>query len=73
MKRVRNRRVIIKRPFACLNCKKITFETECPECKSPTSEEWKGMIIILNPEKSTVAKLEEVGLKHYGKYAIVVK
>ncbi len=73
MKGERRSRIIIKKPFACINCRRITFDTECPECKSPTSEDWKGMIIILNPEKSEIAKLEEVNIKRYGKFAIVVK
>ncbi len=73
MRRERSKRITIKKQYACINCKRITFEMECPECKSPTSEDWKGMIIILNPEKSEIAKLEEVRISKYGKYAIVVK
>ncbi|ADG13720.1 transcription elongation factor subunit Spt4 [Methanocaldococcus infernus] len=56
---------------ACIKCKYLTEEKECPICKSPTSEKWIGLLIILDPEKSEIAKL--LGIKVKGKYAISVK
>ncbi|WP_456471573.1 transcription elongation factor subunit Spt4 [Methanocaldococcus sp.] len=56
---------------ACIKCKYLTNEKECPICKSPTSEKWTGLLVVLNPEKSEIAK--KLNIKIKGKYAISVK
>ena len=54
---------------ACRNCKLIVDGTVCPNCKgNQFSENWKGKIIIIDPEKSEIAK--RIGIKIKGEYAI---
>ncbi len=56
---------------ACLKCKYLTEEDECPICGSPTSENWTGLLIIIDPKKSEIAKKINIDFK--GKFAITVK
>lgn len=58
---------------ACKNCRYIveTKEKVCPKCQGELSEKYAGMIVVLDPEHSEVAKLVELNVK--GKYAIRVK
>ncbi len=56
---------------ACRKCRAITRENRCPVCGSDDlSVNWSGMIIIIDPEKSEVAKM--IGAKAPGRYAINV-
>jgi len=56
-------------------CKKCRFFVEGPECPlcrtSNFTETWKGRMIILDAEKSEIAK--KVGLKSKGEYAVKVR
>lgn len=55
---------------ACKLCKTI-FETgeKCPKCESKEStESFKGRVVVLNPEKSEIAK--KLNLKEKGNFAI---
>ena len=57
---------------ACRNCRYIVqSEKVCPKCGGDISEKYSGMVIILNPEKSEVAKIAEVNT--VGSYAVKVK
>lgn len=57
---------------ACVKCKRIYDSTEvCTECKEKLSQSWKGLIIIVDPENSEIAK--NLGIKKQGKYAISTK
>jgi len=57
---------------ACKNCKKILKGRECPLCKSKNvSPHWKGIIVVLNPDKSELAK--ELKITFTGKYALKVR
>jgi DNA-directed RNA polymerase subunit E" len=56
---------------ACLKCKYLTNDETCPICHSPTSENWIGLLIVINPEKSEIAKKARIDIK--GKYALSVK
>ncbi|MDK2790428.1 MAG: DNA-directed polymerase subunit [Methanothermococcus sp.] len=56
---------------ACLKCKYITKEDKCPLCEGETSENWRGLLIILDPVNSEVAKKAKIDCK--GKYALSVK
>ncbi|ENN96684.1 DNA-directed RNA polymerase subunit E, RpoE2 [Methanocaldococcus villosus KIN24-T80] len=56
---------------ACLKCKYLTTEETCPICGAQTSENWMGLLIIINPEKSEIAKKANIKVK--GRYAITVK
>jgi DNA-directed RNA polymerase subunit E" len=62
------------RPFkACRNCKALVErEVEvCPKCGSRSfTDEWNGVIIVLNPEKSDIAKKLE--LKDKGRYVVKI-
>lgn len=58
---------------ACKECHYIvnTKEKVCPKCQGELSEKFSGMVIILDPERSEIAKL--MGLNTIGAYAIRVK
>jgi len=62
------------KPFkACLKCKALVRpdETKCPVCGSTEfTFEWSGMVIVLDPEKSKVAKFLDI--KKPGRYALKV-
>ncbi len=58
---------------ACKECHFIvhTKEKVCPKCQGELSEKFSGMIIILDPERSEIAKL--AGINSVGAYAVRVK
>ena len=58
---------------ACRNCKKMVEDGEiCPACQSDDlSDRFSGLLIVLDPEKSEIAKISEV--KSPGRYAVKVK
>jgi len=54
---------------ACKICKTIHDKEKCPECNSKeTTETIKGRIIVLDHEKSEIAK--KLNLKRKGNFAI---
>lgn len=56
----------------CKGCKLFVTGEVCPICKkNQFSTNWKGRIIILNPEKSGIAK--KIGATIAGEYAIKVR
>ncbi len=56
----------------CRKCKLFVSGNECPLCKgNEFTENWKGKIIILNPEKSEIAK--KLNIKTKGEYAIKIR
>lgn len=71
--RLRSR--IQKPPFkACRKCKYLVphDEEKCPKCGSTDfTEEWEGMVIIIDPEDSKIAEI--LGIKEPGRYAIKVR
>lgn len=58
---------------ACKQCRYIvsTKEKVCPKCGGELSDKYSGMVIILDPERSEIAKIVEV--KAVGAYAVKVK
>ncbi|NYZ77273.1 DNA-directed RNA polymerase subunit E'' [Candidatus Micrarchaeota archaeon] len=58
---------------ACKNCRLVVYTGEkvCPKCGGELSEKLSGMIIVLEPERSEIAKLAEINV--VGTYAIKVK
>ncbi len=58
---------------ACKECRYIihTKEKVCPKCQGELSEKYSGMVIVLDPERSEVAKL--IGVNMIGSYAVRVK
>ncbi len=54
---------------ACKSCKIFVKGSQCPLCKSSDlTTSWKGRIIIMDSEKSEIAK--KLNLKVKGEYAI---
>ncbi|MEM3422694.1 MAG: transcription elongation factor subunit Spt4 [Candidatus Bilamarchaeaceae archaeon] len=58
---------------ACKNCHMVIMGTEknCPKCGGELSEQFAGMIIVLDPEHSEIAKIASINT--IGAYAIRVK
>jgi len=58
--------------LACRSCKFINIDTQvCKNCgSSELTKEWYGYIIVIDPEKSEIAK--RLGIKIPGKYALRV-
>lgn len=58
---------------ACKECRYIVHgkEKTCPKCQGELSDKFSGMVIILDPERSEVAKLVEINM--VGSYAVRVK
>ncbi len=57
--------------LACRKCRAITTGKVCPVCKSTDlTPDWTGIIVILSPENSQIAKLLNINEK--GKYALKV-
>lgn len=56
----------------CRKCRLFVEGSTCPICKgSNFTDNWKGRISLINPEKSEIAK--KVGLKAKGEYAIKIR
>lgn len=67
----RKRRAYFK---ACIKCKLLVplNAEECPNCGSRDfSEEWEGLVIILDPENSVIAK--RLNITKPGRYAIKLR
>ncbi len=61
-----------KKEKACRNCHLITHKDYCPKCKTHTlSDDYSGIIIVLDPEKSQLAKRLNIDVP--GKYALRVR
>ena len=57
--------------LACRKCRMLTSEKTCPnDGSTELSNEWSGLIIIINVERSQVAKT--LGITKAGRYALKV-
>ena len=57
--------------LACRKCKMLTTEKACPnDGSTELSSEWSGLIIVIDQEKSQVAKT--LGIVRPGRYALKV-
>ncbi len=58
---------------ACRNCRLIITQGDvCPLCgKSDLTHKWNGYVIIMNAEKSEIAK--KMGIKANGTYALNIR
>ncbi len=57
---------------ACTECHSLTKKDRCPVCNSSSlSDEWSGLVIILDVEESKIA--EQIGAEEPGRYAIKVR
>jgi len=71
-KRKRREGLGLAKEKACRNCRFISMGNICPNCKSSNlSDDWSGLIVIINPEKSEIGK--KIDAKSPGKYAIRVR
>ncbi len=56
----------------CKNCKRMYEGSKCPVCGSTDyATEWKGEIVVFNPEKSEIAKFANIKLP--GRYALKLR
>ncbi len=54
---------------ACKKCKRLVKGSKCPVCKdTKLIDNWKGKVIIINPENSMIAK--KLDISEAGEYAI---
>jgi DNA-directed RNA polymerase subunit E" len=59
-------------PRACRTCKIITEENMCPICRSTDlSDDFSGLLIILEPENSQLAK--KIEIEKEGQYALRIR
>jgi DNA-directed RNA polymerase subunit E" len=57
---------------ACKNCRFISNGSVCPNCKSSNlSDDWTGLVIVLDAERSEIAK--KMRVKSPGRYAVRVR
>jgi DNA-directed RNA polymerase subunit E" len=56
---------------ACPKCYKITYDDQCPLCGSKTSRNWTGLLVVLDPDESDIAK--ELNINSPGRYALKVR
>ena len=57
---------------ACKTCHAITDQTtKCPRCGGELSREWQGYLVVIDPEKSEIAR--KMGIHAAGRYALRVK
>ena len=52
-------------------CCFISEEDTCPRCGGQTSREWQGYLVVIDYEKSDIAK--QMGISSNGKYALRVR
>lgn len=56
---------------ACTICHRLMEEDRCAICNKSTSRNWSGFLIIVDPEKSEIAKELKITLP--GEYALRVR
>ncbi len=56
---------------ACKVCSVISNEEVCPNCGGQTSREWQGYIVVIDHEKSDIAK--KMGITTNGRFALRVR
>jgi len=56
---------------SCTACNMISHKERCPVCDNPTSTNWSGFLVIIDPENSDIAKALNINLK--GEYSLRVR
>ncbi|MDR2967551.1 MAG: DNA-directed RNA polymerase, subunit E'' [Methanobacteriaceae archaeon] len=56
---------------SCTSCKRTSTKERCPVCDSPTSTNWSGLLVIIDPENSDIAN--ELKITLAGEYALRVR
>ena len=60
------------RESACRKCKRLTSASACPiDGSRSLTKDWSGLIVILDPDHSEVART--IGVKTPGRYAYLVR
>ena len=57
--------------LACKNCFTITDAEKCPNCGGELSKEWQGYVVVIDADKSEIAK--KLNIKKAGSYALKVR
>ena len=57
--------------LACKKCSFLTATDPCPQCGGQMSKEWQGYLVILDPDRSEIAR--KMGITQAGKYALRVR
>jgi len=56
---------------SCVSCKRISTKERCSVCDNPTSTNWSGLLLIIDPDNSDIAK--ELNITLNGEYALRVR
>ena len=56
---------------ACKQCHFLTEEVQCPNCGGQTSKNWSGMLTVIDPAQSELAKT--MNISKAGTYALKVR
>ena len=56
---------------ACKVCSVISNDEVCPKCGGQTSREWQGYVVVIDHEKSDIAK--KMGITSNGRFALRVR
>ena len=56
---------------ACKQCHLLSEELQCPHCGGATSKNWSGLLTILDPGASELAKT--MNIQKAGTYALKVR
>jgi DNA-directed RNA polymerase subunit E" len=56
---------------ACKACHLLSEELQCPNCGQQTSKNWSGMLTIIDPKESELAK--SMNIEKAGTYALKVR
>jgi DNA-directed RNA polymerase subunit E" len=58
--------------YACKKCNRIVTRKNCPNCQNvDVSKNWKGLVVIMDPDKSSIAKKLKIG--SVGRFALRVR
>ncbi len=58
--------------LVCRMCHRVLVGKSCPHCGSEdVSPDWKGFVVVLDPERSEIAK--RLNIKEKGKFALKVR
>src|SRR5207249_1823147 len=63
--------MVVKIPKACNNCGHVTDEDKCPLCGGETSKDWQGYVIIVDHQRSEIAK--KMGIHVNGMFGLRVR
>ncbi|UCD96255.1 MAG: hypothetical protein JSV35_07105 [Candidatus Bathyarchaeota archaeon] len=56
---------------ACHECRTITTDSVCPNCRSALSDDFSGLVIVMDAQGSQIAKAMKV--TENGRYALRVR